>query len=58
MKSFVLLIAYSDFLNGANSFERYFVRLYVAVLMLDTIGLIFKSLMFLFTGILGILTVT
>ena len=33
MKSFVLLIIYSDSLNGTNNFVRYFARLYVAVEM-------------------------
>ena len=56
MKSFVFLI-YSDSLNGAKNFERYFARLYVAVLMLDTIGLIGKSSMFPCTVIVCILAV-
>ena len=57
MKSFVLLIAYPDFLNGANNFERYITRLYVDVLTLDTIGLTGKLSMFPFTDILCILAV-
>ena len=37
--SLVLLIVNSDFLNGANKLAKYFAVSYVAVLILDTIGL-------------------
>ena len=41
--SLVLLIVNADLLNGANKLAKYFAVSYVAVLILDTIGLNVKS---------------
>ena len=41
--SLVFLIVNSDLLNGANKLAKYFAVLYVAVPMLDTVGLNVKS---------------